>query len=243
MGRSGHTDSVARALMIIEAVSDLGIATTAGEIAEYLQLPPASAYRLLNSLVAEEYLVRTTDLRGFALGNRLSTMVSAATTPFMSAQAREVCEKFRSSVRFGVHVIHFRPATLRVVDADPDHPLPAERDLIRSPHASAAGKCLLAAQSRWEELLPMPPAQVTANTTTGIRALAAQIKDIRAHGYAVEVDELAVGQAAVAVPIHDVDGTVRGAVMIAGITGRLDALLALIPAGRELAAALGPLLY
>ncbi|GAB92096.1 helix-turn-helix domain-containing protein, partial [Gordonia rhizosphera] len=78
IGRGERPDAVARSLQIIEVVADMGIGTTAKEIAEQLGVPPATTYRLLNSLVAEEYLVRTADLRGFALGARLAAMVEAA---------------------------------------------------------------------------------------------------------------------------------------------------------------------
>ena len=166
MGRPGAGESIARAMQIIEAVGDLGPGATSREIADRLDVPPANIYRLLNTLAVEEYLVRTADLRGFALGNRLNTMVHSAVTPYMSSRAQELCEKFRASVRFGVYVMHFRPATLRIVDMDPDHPLVAEHEMIRSLHASAAGKLLLAADSQWRELLPPTLPALTPSTVT-----------------------------------------------------------------------------
>ena len=243
MGRPGAGESIARAMQIIEAVGDLGPGATSREIADRLDLPPANIYRLLNTLAVEEYLVRTADLRGFALGNRLNTMVHSAVTPYMSSRAQELCEKFRASVRFGVYVMHFRPATLRIVDMDPDHPLAAEHEMIRSLHASAAGKLLLAADSQWRELLPPTLPALTQSTVVEMRELAAQVEETRQRGYAVSVEEMLDGEASIAVPILDVEGVVRGAVTVKGFSARLDAITSLVPRCRELAAELGPLLY
>ena len=85
IGRAPKSDSVVRALQIIETVADLGIGTTARDIAERLELPSASTYRLLNSLVADEFLVRTADLRGFAIGTRLASFIDGVATPPVSA--------------------------------------------------------------------------------------------------------------------------------------------------------------
>lgn len=50
---------------------------TARELSGHLGLPRATAYRLLNLLVADEYLVRTTDLSGFALGAKVAQLAEA----------------------------------------------------------------------------------------------------------------------------------------------------------------------
>ncbi len=77
-----HPSTVSNSLDILEVVATLGLGgVTAKEIAGALHLPQATAYRLINSLVAEEYLVRTSDLRGFGLGARLNGLVTAAASP------------------------------------------------------------------------------------------------------------------------------------------------------------------
>jgi hypothetical protein len=52
--------------------------TTAKEITDALQRPKATAHLVLNSLVADEYLARTSDLRGFALCHVISGLITAA---------------------------------------------------------------------------------------------------------------------------------------------------------------------
>ena len=243
IGRAQRLDSVGRALQIIETVADLGIGTTGKEVAERLGLPAATTYRLLNTLVAEEYLVRTADLKGFALGSRLADMVSAAVTPTVPARALSLIEEFRASVRFGVHILYFRPTTLRVLDPDPDHPLVGERDLMRYPHASAAGKVLLASHSRWRDIVGAAPPAVTSSTIVDVQRLAEVVAEVRVFDVATDIEELAVGVASIAVPILDINGEVRGAVAVSGVAKRIDAIISLTDAARGLASALGPLIF
>ncbi|MGV9709297.1 IclR family transcriptional regulator [Gordonia sp. NPDC003424] len=243
VGRGSKPDAVARSLQIIEAVADLGVGTTGQEIAQRLSVPPATTYRLLNSLVAEEYLVRTADLRGFALGTRLRSMVDAATVPTVNAQAAEHIEDFRGGVRFGVHILYYRPTSVRLLDADPDHPFYGERELMRCPHASSAGKILLASRSRWRDMLHPPLTALTVHTVVDLTVLAAQIDDVRRTEFASDVSELVAEQASIAVPVYDVTGEVRGAVMVTGVASRIEALVELAPRCRVLAATLGSLLY
>ncbi|MFW0794186.1 IclR family transcriptional regulator C-terminal domain-containing protein [Gordonia sp. CPCC 205515] len=243
VGRGNKPDAVARSMQIIEAVADLGVGTTGQEIAHRLRIPPATTYRLLNSLVAEEYLIRTADLRGFALGARLRSMVDAATTPTVNAQAAEHIEDFRGGVRFGVHIVYFRPTSVRLLDADPDHPFYGERELMRCPHASSAGKILLASRSQWRDMLQPPLAALTAFTIVDLMTLAAQIDDVRRTDFASDEGELVAEQASIAVPVYDVLGDVRGAVMVTGVVSRIEALIELAPRCRTLAATLGSLLY
>ena len=56
--------AVRSALLILEEVAAAGVGVTAKEISAALRIPPATTYRLLNLLVAEEYLVRLPDLGG-----------------------------------------------------------------------------------------------------------------------------------------------------------------------------------
>jgi len=162
-----HPNTVSNSLEILEAVAGLGLGVSAQEIAAAVHLPSATAYRLLNALVADEYLVRTSDLRGFGLGARLDGFIAAASTPNLCSAAREQLAGLRDELRFAVHLMVYQKWSLRVVDADPDHPVRAERDLVRYMHASAAGRLLLADQDIWQRALPsgllhrITPATVT----------------------------------------------------------------------------------
>jgi DNA-binding IclR family transcriptional regulator len=75
-GRQPTAVNNALAVLQIVAASDPGI--SAREIHQQLAIPRATVYRILKHLVAEEYLVRSPDLQGFALGNRMHEFSRAA---------------------------------------------------------------------------------------------------------------------------------------------------------------------
>ncbi|WP_369023803.1 IclR family transcriptional regulator [Nocardia cyriacigeorgica] len=238
-----HPSTVSNSLRILEVVATLGLGVTAKEIAAALHLPAATAYRLLNALVAEEYLVRTSDLRGFGLGARLDGLISAATRPIMPFAARAAIEELRSSVRFGVHIMGFRAGTVHVIDADPDHPVRAERELVRYPHASAAGKLLLAHHPAALDTLPSRLPRLTPATMTDHAALHAQLEAVCREGLATQIDELEPELTCAALPITDAEGVVRGALCLAGTSARAQVIQAQVDAAARCATSLGPLLY
>ncbi|MBF6095559.1 IclR family transcriptional regulator [Nocardia cyriacigeorgica] len=238
-----HPSTVSNSLRILEVVATLGLGVTAKEIAAALHLPAATAYRLLNALVAEEYLVRTSDLRGFGLGARLDGLISAATRPIMPFAARAAIEELRSSVRFGVHVMGFRAGMVHVIDADPDHPVRAERELVRYPHASAAGKLLLAHHPDALDALPSRLPRLTPATMTDHAALHAQLEAVRRDGVATQIDELEPELSCAALPISDAEGMVRGALCLAGTSARAQVIQAQVDAAARCARSLGTLLY
>jgi DNA-binding IclR family transcriptional regulator len=222
--RNRQAGAVESALDILEAVARLGAGVTAKEIAEHLSMASATSYRLLNTLVASEHLVRVADLRGFALGRRTDGLVNAAAQPFIPAAARDVMAGLREQVRFGVHLMVYLGNTLRVADADPDRPLRSEHDLQRHPHASAAGKLLLAHLSDWRSAVPrLTP--LTPWTITDPQHLERALDEIRRTGVAQQVGESHPDLACLAVPVCSQTGTVVGAVCLAGPAARADALI------------------
>jgi DNA-binding IclR family transcriptional regulator len=66
--------AIRHAFAALRCVAQQGPGTTAKDVATTLHVSPATAYRLLNFLVAEEYLVRLADLSGFALGERVAEL-------------------------------------------------------------------------------------------------------------------------------------------------------------------------
>lgn len=59
---------------VIELVAKLGPGTTARDLTARLPLDRATVFRIVKHLVAEEYLVRTPDLSGLALGRRVLSL-------------------------------------------------------------------------------------------------------------------------------------------------------------------------
>ncbi|MCM0621067.1 helix-turn-helix domain-containing protein [Nocardioides bruguierae] len=119
--------AVQSALRVLEAVAVEGDGVTAKQIAQRLGMAPATVYRLVNILVAEEYLVRLPGLQGFALGVRMGVFVDAAgagePTVLVKA-ARDVLAGLRLRVRVGIHLVTYRGDLVRFRDVDQDFPPP-----------------------------------------------------------------------------------------------------------------------
>ncbi len=217
--------TASNSLRVLEVVARLGTGTTAKEITESLLMPPATAYRLLNSLVSDEYLARTSDLRGFALGHAISGLITAATPPTVPTAAHTVIEEFRSGTRFAVHLIMFRNASLRIADEDPDHPLHSAFEMLRYPHASAAGKLMLAEVRDSASPLPRGPLmKLTQHTITDRRQLEEQLAEIRFKGEATEINELEQGSATLALPVRLPNGSVGAALCLCSPSERFTTI-------------------
>lgn len=83
------------ALSMLEAVAAMGAGVTARQLAEHLGMPRATTYRLLNLLVQDEYLVRTPDLTGFALGTKVALLAGSIAVERVPRAARDVLERTR----------------------------------------------------------------------------------------------------------------------------------------------------
>ena len=239
-----HSSTVSNSFDILEVVATLGLGVTAKEIAAALHLPQATAYRLINSLVAEEYLVRTSDLRGFGLGARLDKLVTAAAVPTSPTAARRHLDDLRYSIRFAVHVMAFHNTTLPCLDSGSDHPVRAERELVRYLHASAAGKLLLSDRTIWQEALPSTQLrQLTSATVIDLAASNTEMRTIRDRQFSVQVGQLEQDLACLAVPLRDPNGDTAGALCLAGPSSRIDALIGRAASLRQSASVLAPLLF
>lgn len=230
----GHEPrAVQKALALLEAVAQLGSGASAKDVARATGIPPATAYRLLNLLVADGFLVRIDDLSGFALGRRTRELAGSAPEP--AADHRRVVDDIRSRTRFGVYLVSYDHDRITLIDRDPDYELSGESALVTHAHASAIGKLMLA--NRPDGVDPLQLRKFTADTITGLAELAIELSRIRSSNVAVEIDEIKVGRSSIAVPIRDRADAVSGCLAVIGRTGRLpvdDAdLIALLTASAD----------
>ena len=232
--------AVRSALAVLEEVAASGIGITAKEISTNLRIPPATTYRLLNLLVAEEYLVRLPDLGGFALGQRSAHLAPAQ--PSLCTAARSVMERLRGRVRWGAHLAAFPSHRLVFLDPDPDHPPADAAELARHPHATALGHLLLAEQDH--QVTDRALTRLTPRTTVDPDELKARLTDVARSGLARQCGEFRADRGCLAVPVR-APGDGR---LVAGLalTGPADRVAAhnpgLVEVLQEHAAELAPLL-
>ncbi|MFD0482824.1 helix-turn-helix domain-containing protein [Kineococcus sp. GCM10028916] len=143
--------AITSAVHLLEAVAHAGPGVSAAELAAATGIPRATAYRLLNLLVAEELLVRMPDLSGFALGARVGALVDAAAPVRLVSAVREELRHLRSGVRAAVHLLVVRGGLVRVADADPDVGLPVGHGGL-APIGSAVAEVLAGcAECRYDD--------------------------------------------------------------------------------------------
>jgi DNA-binding IclR family transcriptional regulator len=212
---------------VLEEVARCGSGVTAREISDSLGLPKATAYRLLNLLVQDEYLVRMPDLRGFALGRKvveLARLVAPAQPP---EAVREVVDRLRSRIRGGIHLVRYDSDGVRVIDPDPDYPPSVSVRSARALETSAMGRLLLAERPQASGPLGEDP------------ELAGQLATIRTEGYAYCPSSWAPGNGCLAIPIRNREGSLVAGLCLSAPAARIDEpaeFLALLRMGaRELA--------
>lgn len=214
--------AVRSALAVLEAVAHLGAGVSAQRISTELGLARATTYRLLNLLVEDEYLVRTPDLSGFALGARVAQLAGVTAAPArLPGAARALLAEARRRVRGGVHVVLFIDGRVVVLDADPDFPLSDADRLVREPARYALGRLLLAAEGQ------VPDDAVAA--------------DLRRFGATRQCGEIVPTTGCLALPIRDDRGVTVGALGFSGARHRVEDPTEVIGALEPTAHALAPL--
>ncbi|RYE40883.1 MAG: IclR family transcriptional regulator [Hyphomicrobiales bacterium] len=207
-------------------------------------MPPATAYRVLNALVADEYLSRTSGLRGFALGHAISGLITAASPPTVPNAAHSVIEEFRSVNRFAVHLIMFRNAALRIADQDPDYPIDSTFEMLRYPHAPPPQELMLGELGDSAFRFPRGPLmKLTQHTIADWRQLEEQLAEIRFKGVASEINELEQGSASLALPVRMPNKSAGAALCLSGPAERFTRIYEHVEAARELTPRLTPLLF
>ena len=94
-------------------------------------------------------------------------------------------------------------------------------------HCTGVGKCILAymPEDEQQHILAGPLKALTSNTMGDPRQLQAELRHIRADGYAMDNEEVAVALSCVAVPVFSAPGQVSCSISISGMTPRVRTAL------------------
>ncbi|MFN6118099.1 MAG: IclR family transcriptional regulator [Actinomycetes bacterium] len=197
------------------------------EIADRVQLPKSTVSRRLSTLEelgADEPVsagggsrIGAGHAERGAAARPGRTLVGAA-RPVLVELSRTTGESTGLSVPDGAEMLYLD-------QVNPDHELQV-RDWTgtRIPmHAVPSGQVALAAMTddRLETYLAAPLAAFTPHTLTDPDAVRTRIAEVRTQGYALAVDEFAVGLSSIAAGIRDHTGRVVGAIQVYGPTYRL----------------------
>ncbi|WP_235566798.1 IclR family transcriptional regulator [Microbacterium sp. Root61] len=224
----GSPGGVTLALAVLEEVARSGPALTANGIARVLEIPRASAYRLINSLVSEEYLLRHPTSDGFVLGARVVELAHLI-APLQRVRAPHLLDELRADTGEAIHYVRYTRGRVVVVDEDPAFPLASIDRTRRQLASTAIGRLLLSSVPTHPSSPLPPPAAIVAQTarSSGVSAREHEeiVAEVEATGFARFVDPDPEGRACVAVPVRSRTGELVAAVAISVARDRAQAAL------------------
>lgn len=218
-----ETQSLHRAVAILdcfhEGQPELGVR----EIARQLDLHPSTVGRMLTTLTSLEILTQDPDTRRYSMGSKV---LKWSTLYMNNMDLRVVARPYMQELNLSTE------ETISLDIPEGQTRLCIER--IESPHklrwvkqlgermpffASASGRALLAfmdPDKRDAILAETPFEQLTPQTTTDLKTFRKELEFTKKRGYAVSVSERVEGVSCVAAPIFDASDKPIGAVTISG---------------------------
>jgi len=220
--KQGVSTTALKALRVLELLSESKIPLSSKEVAGFLNCDKITAYRMLLTLEAAEYIIHDTISNKYSLSykvvalgrnllaeNEISRMVTRAMRE-LSAKTLETLHYSVLDANRAVLVNRIKGSQLVTVDFQ----IGDRAEL----HCTSIGKVLLAYQdSRYiERIIGLGLPKKAANTFTDPIAFKAELVKIRAQGYAIDDHEFSDNMRCVAVPIFNNGGTVNSGLSISG---------------------------
>ncbi len=198
------------------------------EIADTTQLHKNTVFTILQSLEQLRFVSRDPATKGYRIGARFFELAKVAEGRLAVADvARPVMYKLLALANESVSVAV--PGTFDAIIVSTIESTFSVRGTRHQGqhapfHASAVGKAMLAHMPDTACAAILDHAGLKRNTRNSItdrESLQRELKQVRARGYAVSIEEEEVGANAVGAPILDRMGEVRGAIAIWGPATRL----------------------
>lgn len=219
--------SVQRAFRLLEAVSAHANGAPAKQLARETQLPLATAYHLLRTLMHDGY-VRKLDDGGFVLGDRLNSLSAAGATQSLLSRVRPALAALRDELSTPAYLTFYEDGEIRVAEIV-DGPRTPRVDLWvgfeDAGHATALGKSVLREldeEARRDYLSRHHLADLTPHTVTSLPELLRRIESPPLAPAVTDLEEYAVGTVCVAVPVYR--GTTLGSLGVSLPVERQDRL-------------------
>jgi IclR family transcriptional regulator, KDG regulon repressor len=218
---------VFKALRVLELVAEKRRDVSLTEVSTTLGLPKTTTFRYLRTLSATGFLRYdvVTDLYAIGVKFRALARVDSRIQNVRSLALpamRELMEQFNETINLGIpdggDIVYIEMAepsrNLRMqARIGQRHPL----------HSTALGKAVLAYLPPKEQdaLLSSGLKAITLNTITDAVALRRQLSEVRAQGYAIEIEETEEGAMCIGAPILDEAGRPVAALSVAAPRQRM----------------------
>jgi IclR family acetate operon transcriptional repressor len=223
------TASLDKALDILDAVAATPEGLSQAQLGERTALPRTTLYRLLSALVGRGMLRRDPQRRVYCLGMRCFEMAQGAyRAPDLTGAASIELRNLRDltgetsylAVQDGLEVL-----SLERCDGAHSKRSAAALGQRKPMHCTSQGKAILSVldeKAREDIIRQITLRPLTPLTITDRRRLQAELRLCAARGYAIDDEEIVLGVRCVGAPIVDREGSVRGAISVAGPAFRLS---------------------
>lgn len=226
-GAASAVQSVDRAVSVLEILARHGEAGVT-DIADELDVHKSTAFRLLGVLENRGLVAQAKDRGKYYLGAGVLRLAGAAAVRLdISQEGVPVCRELADELGETVNIaVLDDDAAVNIMQARGTASVTAQNWLgRRTPvHATSSGKVLLAHMppTLREGLLARSLPRFTERTITGTSVLRGELEAVVEQGYAVAIEELELGLAAMAAPIRSHDGKVIAAISVSGPVYRLN---------------------
>jgi DNA-binding IclR family transcriptional regulator len=217
------TQSVTRALAILSCFTDEQPELRVIDFAKMLSLTQSNVSRLLATMVSLGY-VEKDDLSGFyRLGYQIITLGGIAlNNSEIRKQALPELHDLESKLGLGANLAVLQSRQMFYLAHVDSHRSPRMYTLLGRSNPlynTGIGKVLLASlnpDQMYAMLDEIELAAYTDRTITDRGALTKELDAIRSRGYALEIEELALGRACIAAPVRDKSGRVVAGISLSG---------------------------
>lgn len=222
--------STIKVLQIIEAMAAEASPIRVKNLAEKLEMPPATVLRFLKTLIESGYVCKDSDNSRYYLTYRIlkvgeqvraNTNLREVVRPYLVALTKSVGESGCLAVEVDQMAVY--------IDAieGPDRMLRTLQRIGRSApmHSTGVGKNLLLNYSREDvmrivENKGLP--QLTRNTITDIDELLSVLQKVKKDGIAYDNEECEIGVKCIAAPILNFEKEVIASISISAPTARME---------------------
>jgi DNA-binding IclR family transcriptional regulator len=223
------TNSLERALAILEFVAHKSGGLTNAEISAHFKIPTSTSSYILQRLEREGYLRRGQENGRYEMGLKIVALSHGALRDMgLRRIAEPILHRLSAQTRVSALIGILERRSMMIVDKV-EKPDLARIDMdigVRYPaHSTALGKVLLAYLPE-NQLLGLFDhaglAKTSPKTIDSRDRLLEELEVVRKQGYAASDGELFLGIRALAAPIFDASGEVAAAVSVTGVTVCVD---------------------
>ena len=224
-----YPPAVERTLQVLDYLGSSTEPKSIKEISAALQIPPASAYRMIRCLIGYGYLRESrSSADKYQLGYKINVLARAtfegldlceAAHPYMETLAKETgqaCQLCVLSDNSAMIIDQALPTAAITIIAKLGAKVPI--------NVSAGGRLLTALLPKEKQRAFLNnawkiAAKNTVNTVDSLPLFASSLKEIEKQGFATDIEEYAIGIGCLAVPVCDAEHRPIAAV---GLTGQID---------------------